>query len=141
MANSIESLQYLDSSFYEEDSYEFLIFYQFYKDWIVYDSEEIPYDTVYSLTTNFINFHGKIPFPETVLDDLYWSAVPLGTFRYKMLEDQSCSIIAKNDDTPGFIVEGMYWFNGFYYIVRDQDNIVQIKLFIDSNTHYLYSYP
>lgn len=141
MPISVESVKNIESSFYEEDSYEFLIFYQSIKDWIIYDSIDLSYETVLSLTNNFINFHGKIPFPEDILQDFYWSAVPLGVFRYNMLEDGSCGIVTKDNSIPGLIVEGMYWFNGFYYLVRSTENILQIKLYIDSDTRQMYSYP
>lgn len=141
MAHSIESTSLLTPTFYEEDSFEFLIFYQSYKDWIIYDSEQIGYDVVYSLATNFINFHGKIPFPEDVIEDSYWSVVPLGLFRYKMLQDGSYDIVDPPTDNLGYIVEGMYWFNGFFYLVKDNEKIIQIKLFIDSDTQAFNGYP
>jgi hypothetical protein len=138
---SIESLQSLDSSFFEEDSYEFLIFYQSYKEWKVYDSNEISNQVVLSLANNFMNFHGKIPFPEDILNDLYWSAVPINAFRYKLLQNLECGLVDPTDSQPGYIVEGVYWTNGFVYVVRDKNNIIQIKLFIDSETYTNYGYP
>jgi len=141
MSISIESIQSLDSSFYEEDSYEFLIFYQSYKDWKIYDSKEVSYQVVLSLANNFINFHGKIPFPEEVLNDLYWTTVPLNVFRYKLLDNFRCGLVDPADPKPGYIVEGVSWTNGFVYLVRDGKNIIQIKLFIDSETHKNYLYP
>lgn len=141
MAISIESLQSIDSSFFEEDSYEFLIFYQFYKDWLVYDSKELPHELVVSLANNFMNFHGKIPFPEDILNDSYWSAVPLNSFRFKLLNNLICGLADPSDINPGYIVEGSCWANGFVYIVRDDRAILQVKLFIDSDTHSNYGYP
>jgi len=138
---SIESIQSLDSSFFEEDSYEFLIFYQSYKEWKVYDSTEISNQVVLSLANNFMNFHGKISFPEDVLKDSYWSAVPLNAFRYKLLQNLECGLVDPNDPQLGYIVEGVYWTNGFVYVVRDKKNIIQIKLFIDSETYTNYGYP
>jgi len=141
MAISIESLQSLDSSFFEEDSYEFLIFYQFYKDWLVYDSKELSYELVVSLANNFMNFHGKIPFPEDILNDSYWSAVPLNSFRFKLLDHLRCGLVDPTDPSPGYIVEGSSWTNGFVYSVRDDKTILQVKLFIDSDTYNNYGYP
>ena len=141
MAISIESLQSIDSSFFEEDSYEFLIFYQFYKDWLVYDSKELHHELVVSLANNFMNFHGKIPFPEDILNDSYWSAVPLNSFRFKLLNNLICGLADPSDINPGYIVEGSCWANGFVYIVRDDRAILQVKLFIDSDTHSNYGYP
>lgn len=141
MAISIESLQSIDSSFFEEDSYEFLIFYQFYKEWLVYDSKELSHELVVSLANNFMNFHGKIPFPEDILNDSYWSAVPLNSFRFKLLNNLICGLADPSDINPGYIVEGSCWANGFVYIVRDDRAILQVKLFIDSDTHSNYGYP
>jgi len=141
MAISIESLQSLDSSFFEEDSYEFLIFYQFYKEWLVYDSKELSHELVVSLANNFMNFHGKIPFPEDILNDSYWSAVPLNSFRFKLLNNLRCGLVDPPDPDPGYIVEGSCWTNGFVYVVREDKTILQVKLFIDSNTHSNYGYP
>lgn len=141
MSISIESIQSLESSFYEEDSYQFLIFYQSYKNWKIYDSKEVSYEIVLSLANNFINFHGKIPFPEDVLNDLYWTILPLNTFRYKLLKNFQCGLVDPIDPKPGYIVEGVSWTNGFVYLVKDQKNIIQIKLFIDSETHKNYLYP
>lgn len=141
MAISIEALQSLDSSFFEEDSYEFLIFYQFYKEWLVYDSKELSHELVVSLANNFMNFHGKIPFPEDILNDSYWSAVPLNSFRFKLLNNLRCGLVDPTDPDPGYIVEGSCWTNGFVYVVREDKTILQVKLFIDSNTHSNYGYP
>jgi len=141
MAISIESLQSLDSSFFEEDSYEFLIFYQFYKEWLVYDSKELSHELVVSLANNFMNFHGKIPFPEDILNDSYWSAVPLNSFRFKLLDNLKCGLVDPTDPDHGYIVEGSCWTNGFVYVVREDKTILQVKLFIDSTTHSNYGYP
>lgn len=138
----IEHISLVDPTLYEEDSYEFLQFFQLYKQWHVYDSLIDDYDKVYELTENFINFHGKIPFPEDLkLNDSYWSVYPLGVFRYKLLSTGACSHVAEYDTRPGYIVEGMYWQNGFFYLVKDDSKIIQIKLFIDSDTKKFHAYP
>jgi len=138
----IEYISIVDPTLYEEDSYDFLQFYQFYYDWHVYDTLTHDYNLVYSLTENFINFHGKISFPEDLkLNDSYWSVYPLGVFKYKLLSDATCGHIADYDTRPGYLVEGMYWQNGFFYLVKDQNKVIQIKLFIDSDTKRNYAYP
>lgn len=138
---TIDILDSLDSSFYEEESNEFLIFYQLYKDWIIYDSFLCDPEIVLTLTENFINFHGKISFPENIpLKDGYWSTVPLGVFRYRMLSDGTPHIV-EFSSKDGYIVEGMYWTNGFFYRVTDNNKTIQLKLFIDSDTKFLHGYP
>ena len=138
----IENISSIDPTLYEEDSFEFLAFYQFHKDWITYDSSIHDYQTVYTLTENFINFHGKIPFPENLnITDSYWSVYPLGVFKYKMLETGLPYHIVPKNNKIGYIVTGMFWTNGFFYVVKDNEKIIQIKLFIDSDTKKYYSYP
>lgn len=138
---SIDILDSLDSSFYEEESKDFLIFYQLYKQWTVYDSFYHDPETVLTLTENFINFHGKINFPDDIpIKEGYWTTVPLGVFRYRMLSDGSWHII-EFSSKDGYIVDGMYWSNGFFYRVKDKDRIIQLKLFVDSDTKFLHSYP
>jgi len=138
---SLDILDKLDSSFYEDESCSFLTFYQSFKEWIVYDSDSIGLPTVYKLAEKFINFHGTIDFPEDmVVKDSYWTTVPLGIFKYKMLSDGS-PYIFDSIYKDGYLVEGMYWSNGFFYTVKNKSTIVQIKLFIDSSTKFSHSYP
>ena len=138
----IEHISLVDATLYEEDSYDFLQFFQFYNEWHVYDSLINDYDLVYKLTENFINFHGKIPFPEDLkLQDSYWSVYPLGVFRFKLLASGECAHVAFYDTKPGYVVEGMYWQNGFFYLVKEDSKIIQIKLFIDSETKKFHGYP
>jgi hypothetical protein len=51
------------------------------------------------------------------------------------------SLLNDYKNTPGYIVEGMYWDNGFFYLVRDQDKIIQSKMFIDLETKQRAAYP
>ena len=138
----IENISSIDPTLYEQDSFEFLLFYQTHKNWIVYDSSIHDPQTVYSLTQNFVNFHGKIPFPEDLkINDSYWSAYPLGIFKYKMLETGLAYHLTPKNNKLGYLVAGMFWTNGFFYLVKDENQIVQIKLFIDPDTKKQYSYP
>lgn len=138
----IENISSIDPTLYEEDSFDFLAFYQTYKDWTIYDSFVHDFLTVYTLTENFINFHGKIPFPENLnINDSYWSVYPLGVFKYKMLENGLPYHVVPKNNKLGYIVLGMFWTNGFFYVVKDEEKIVQIKLFIDLETRQQYCYP
>lgn len=139
---TVENIKDETSSIYEEDSYTFLQYYQFAKDWFLYDSSEIGLNTTFFLINQFSAFHGKIQFPnKDIVDDTYWSSIPLGIFRFKLLEDMSCGLATKINKTPGYIVEGSYWDNGFFYIVRDLNNIIEAKLFIDQYTKRTRDYP
>ncbi len=142
MPISVKEFDKIESSMDEEESYHFLRFYQNYKDWIIYDSDSVGLEQTTALIDFFAEFHGKIPFPDTVLEkDAYWSTTPLGIFKYKMLSDGSYTLIKDYKKTSGYIVQGSYWQNGFFYFVQDDKQIVQLKLFVDQNTFYEKQYP
>ena len=142
--NSIEKISQLESTIYEEDSWAFLSQMQL-SDWYVYDSDQIGLITTKMLADTFAAFHGKISFPKDMQNaqniDGFWSSVPLGVFRYKMLSDGSPYLVDTVKKVPGYIVEGIYWINGFIYLVRDDKEIFQLKLFIDRHTKLLQMYP
>lgn len=130
----------LEPTLYEEESYRFLYYYQLSSPWYVYDSDILSKEFVIPLITSFVSFHGKILFPEKVgIDSSYWSPSPLGIFRFLLQEDFSYNIISPYQ--VGYIVEGCYWSNGFYYSVYDSDNMIQAKLFVDEQTKLTYNYP
>lgn len=138
----IDNFDKVQPSMSEEESYHFLGFYQGYKKWFVYDSNTVGTEQATALIDFFAQFHGKIPFPNTVLDkDSYWSTTPLGVFKYKMLQDGSYTLINHYKKMSGYLVQGSYWQNGFFYFVKDQQQIVQLKLFVDENTFYEKQYP
>jgi len=139
---SIERLAGLEPSLYEEDSYHFLQYYQSSKDWYAYDSDSLGINTVVALANTFCAFHGKISFPDTAdIKDTYWSTVPLGVFKFKLLADMSCGLALPANKTPGYIVTGVYWENGFTYVVYDNDKIIQVKLYVDQYTKRTRDYP
>lgn len=149
ISGALEKILLTEPSLYEEDSYYFLAFYQAYKDWLIYDSKEIGISGVKALVDTFVSFHGKIPFPSLISDNFekdqivpkFWSAVPLGIFKYKMIESGTYHLLDSVKPVPGFLVEGAYWDNGFFYIVKNDDNIIEIKLFIDRETKSIHGYP
>jgi hypothetical protein len=131
-----------EATVYEEDSYTFLYYYQSAKDWVVYDSDTLGIYAVSHLIEQFGTFHGRIPFPEDFpLQDTFWSSVPLGVIRFKIYEDMTCGVVLSGNKKPGYIVEGCYWDNGFFYSVKDGENIIQLKLFLDPYTKEIQSYP
>lgn len=143
---SIEKISELEATLYEEDSHHFLVQAQM-SDWYVYDSDQIGLITAKTLADKFAAFHGNIYFPTYIheqhkIDSYgYWSATPLGVFRYKLLSDGSWYLVKTVKPKSGYIVEGIYWVNGFIYLVRDDKEIFQIKLFIDHHTKQIQLYP
>lgn len=139
---SVDSFLDLEPTLYEEDSYHFLKYYQQEKEWYIYDSQQVGLNTVRHLANNFCAFHGKIPFPSEVLEEkTFWSSVPLGVFKYKLLPDMSCGLVLSANKDLGYIVSGVYWNNGFCYVVLDNSEIIQIKLFVDHYTKRTREYP
>lgn len=139
----------MNPTLYEEDSYDFLAVNQF-ADWYIYDSDQLGLPSVLSLANTFMAFHGKVSFPwflknspsfKQYVEDGYWSSIPLGIFRYKMLSDGSPYLLSTVKNIPGYIVEGVYWLNGFVYLVRDEHEIIQLKLFMDKTTKEIQLYP
>jgi hypothetical protein len=141
LINDIEKIQLLDSTIYEEESYTFLQYYQYAKDWYTYDSNELGISTLKSVANTFTSFHGAVDFPHNDLAKDFWSSIPLGIFRYKMLSDGSPYLVDSIKHSNGYIVEGVYWNNGFVYLVRDKFELLQIKLFIDQKTKETQRYP
>jgi hypothetical protein len=141
---SVEKISELEPTLYEEDSFYFLIEAQM-SDWYVYDSDQIGLITAKTLADKFAAFHGKIYFPSYIQEqhrvEDYWSATPLGVFRYKLLADGSYYLVKTVKPRSGYIVEGAYWVNGFIYLVRDDKEIFQIKLFMDHHTKQIQLYP
>lgn len=141
LINDVKKLALLEPTMFEEDSFSLLQYYQLSQDWYVYDSHELGLNTVELLANKFTAFHGTVPFPKNPLAKDFWSTIPLGVFRYRMLADGSPSLVDTYLDTPGYIVEGIYWGNGFVYVVRDKDQLVQIKLSISKETKEIQLYP
>lgn len=137
---TIEALSQLEASLYEEESYSFLAANCF-ADWFIYSSDELGLENTKALANNFMSLHGNILFPKNELAESFWSPVPLGVFRYKMLENGKPYLVDSFKHVDGYIVEGAYWANGFVYLVRDDNKIIQIKLFIDKKTKEIQLYP
>jgi len=139
---TIENFDKFQPSMSEEESYHFLKFYQGYKKWFVYNSDEVGVEQATALIDFFSQFHGKIPFPNSVLEkESYWSNTPLGIFKYRMLDDGSYTLVNHYKNISGYLVQGLYWQNGFFYFIKDETKIIQLKLFVDENTFYEKQYP
>jgi hypothetical protein len=145
LVNTLDVIKTKEASFDEEGSFAFLKDLQFYKNWYVYSSKEYPLETITELANIYCYSHGMItlkPFEDKDDEEIkyFWSSVPLGVFRYKMIEDGSYASVSYFDKRPGFIVEGAYWLNGFVYQVRNQDFVLEVNLFIDDQTKLRYNY-
>jgi len=139
--DSLESILNKDANFSAEQSYYFLMFYQMHTNWNIYDSNEIGFEIVNQLATMYCNLHGKINISSKEKSVLsIWSADPLGVFRYRMDSQNFWQEIGYLNKIKGYIVEGAYWNNGFFYRVMNK-SIVQLKLYIDNVTMRGYSYP
>lgn len=139
------------SSWNEEKSFDFLQFIYSYQNWYSYTTKELDKETVLRLTDIFSLSHGKIIHPEHSSLD-FWSIEPINVFRYRMTADQYFEKIRYANpkyNVDGYIVEGAYWSNGFYYQVIDDnislDNYVneihELNLFIDKATFQIQNYP
>jgi hypothetical protein len=140
-SESFQSILEKDANFSAEDSYHFLMCYQFYTDWNVYDSDILGMDAVEQLVSLYCKFHGKINVSsrrKSVLS--IWSGDPLGVFRYRMDSQNLWKEIGFLNRIQGYVVEGAYWSNGFFYRVMDK-LVIQLKLYIDDMTLIGYSYP
>jgi len=136
-----------ESTLCEEDSFYLLSTFQnSLPDYVRYSTSDIfDLDSIVNLTTMFSTFHSRIKISESSTDSIA-SVVPLDVFRYKMLQDGSFHYIKTTPFAykPGYIVEGAWWSNGMYYVVREEsvfDNYLDVVLYIDQYTKGLYKYP
>lgn len=146
LMNTLEYIVKQEASFDEEDSYYFLKDYQLHTDWACYSSKDYPLDSIKQLANLFCYSHGMVPLVDKentnkYVDQHFWSSIPLGLFRYKMLEDGSWASVSIFNKSKGFIVEGVYWLNGFVYQVRNGDFVLEVNLFVDQKTKSRYNYP
>jgi len=125
----------------EEESYGFMV-QSCIDNWFIYNSDKLGVENVKALANNFMALHGTTFFPnKNEFFDEFWTSVPLGIFRYKMLADGTFYLVDSYKKIDGYIVEGVYWVNGFVCLVRDNIGIIQIKLFINEKTKNVQLYP
>lgn len=146
LVNTLNFISKKEATFDEEDSFHLLKDLQFYNQWFCYSSKEYPLSYIEELSNTFCLAHGMVSLsqdPSSIEDpsNYFWSSVPLGVFRYKMLEDGSWDNLTIFSKNKGFVVEGLYWLNGFCYLVRNNNFLLEVNLFIDKHTKIRYSYP
>jgi hypothetical protein len=140
--NLVDIIDTKDSTFDSEDSYYFLRDYILYKPWHVYSTEHYSVEIVSHLCKLFTAGHGQVFLVH--LDSntpTIWSSAPLGIFRYRMDSNNFWQEIGYLNKIKGYIVEGAYWNNGFFYQVKDEKKLIEMKLFIDDQTSIRYNYP
>ena len=138
----VDTIQSKESDFDCENSYFFLRDYILYKQWNVFSTKNYSFDIVSQLTKYFVDSHGQIFLSESTRNNSgIWSSFPLGIFRYRMDKNNFWQEIGYLDKIKGYIVEGAYWNNGFFYYVKDNKTIIEINLFVDDKTLIRYNYP
>lgn len=143
MLNSIfDTLKDTEATHDSEASFNFLKEYIFYTNWNFYSSKHYSSDLVLYLVKSFCLAHGQINLLNLEKNaNSIWSINPLGIFRYRMDSNNFWQEVGYLNKINGFLVEGAYWNNGFFYQVVDGKNVIEINLFIDENTKVRYKYP
>lgn len=141
---TLDTIHAIDATLDESDSYYFLDEYQkenylYYR----YSSPDIySFDELDMMSKNFCMFFGKI---KDISGNVLSSPISINVFRFILLADGSCSNYYTPRRKPGYVVEGMYWSNGMTYQVRedkkDEFEVYQKVLFVDSLTKTLHNYP
>lgn len=139
MSNLLLKTSIIESDYDEEDSHFFLQTMQARNDWFSYSSKEYPIDDVISAIETYIMLHATVDL-SAVLQGKFWTPKPVGGFRYKMTEDGSWASVVDYKPVPGFLVQGAYWSNGFYYLVSNGDFLLEANLFVDLFTKEQYNY-
>ena len=140
--NLLDNMENTESNFDCESSFYFLRDYILYQKWNVFSTKNYSFDVISHMTKLFISGHGQICIGQlTVNSSSIWSSSPLGIFRYRMDENNFWQEIGYLNKIKGYMVEGAYWNNGFFYHVKDEKTVIEINLFIDERTLTRYNYP
>lgn len=141
---TLQSIHRFESTLEEDDSYYFLS--EYIKEKVLHYIYKYPaynLTDISTLVNKFTLFSAKVR--DTIDNKSYSSNIPIGIFRYVLLEDLSWSRYYTVKRKPGYIVEGAYWSNGMFYQVREdiqQDfDVYEVTLMIDSITQKIYSFP
>lgn len=130
------------ASFDAEASYSFLREYRMYSDWNIYSTKNYSSEIILHLARSFSLSHGQIKLIDLrETSESIWSINPLGVFRYRMDLNNSWQDVGYLNKIHGYLVEGAYWNNGFFYQVIDNKEVLEINLFIDETTRIRYNYP
>lgn len=140
--NLVDNISDKDSTLDSENSYYFLRDYILYKPWHVYSTKHYSSDVVFHLCKLFTSSQGQVFLAHLNPNSpMIWSSAPLGIFRYRMDNDNYWQEVGYLNKIKGYLVEGAYWNNGFFYQVKDKETIIEMNLFIDDQTSIRYNYP
>jgi hypothetical protein len=139
MISLLQKTSIIESSYDEEDSHYFLENIQKDQSWYLYSSRDYSIDQITSAIESFITLQATVKLKNELFNN-FWTPKPIGAFRYKMTNDNSWAEISKLDPNLGFLVQGAYWSNGFYYLVSNDDFLLEANLFVDLFTKEQYNY-
>lgn len=128
----------MEPTFDEQDSYVFLASKQL-EPWQIYSSKDMPVDKVVQMIDNFTMLQASVDLSHMGMPK-FWTVQPLGSFRYVMNSEGSFESYTSYKPVQGYLVQGAFWSNGFYYIVSVKDFILEANLFIDFQTKLDYNY-
>lgn len=144
LVNTLDIIKDKEASYNEASSYNLLRDLQLYKEWNIYSSKDHPLPLIKDMANFFCYSHGMTLLdPKSNVespDSYFWSSIPVGILRYKLLEDGSYGECNMFDKRPGYIVEAAYWINGFVYQVRNNNFLLEVNLYIDNHTKNRYNY-
>lgn len=138
MITLLQKTDALDPSMDEEDSHFFLQVL-LKKNLNCYSSKDLPIDSVSSAIDTFVMLHATVDIPDKLAIKL-WTPKPIGVFRYVMDSEGSWHHILELNPFNGYLVQGAYWSNGFYYIVSHEDFLIEANLYVDDKTKEQYNY-
>lgn len=130
------------SDFDAESSYHFLKNLFHHQNWHCYSSDNFGLSSLETLIRLFVRSHAHVNLVNTKQNSPnIFSLEPLGIFRYRMDSNNFWQEIGYLNKYIGYIVEGAYWSNGFFYKVIDEKKFVELKLCVDETTFIRYNYP
>jgi len=138
MITLLQKTDALDPSMDEEDSHFFLQVL-LKKSWNPYSSKDISIDNVISAIDSFVMLHATVDLPDKLAIKL-WTPKPVGVFKYVMDSEGGWHHILELKPFHGYLVQGAYWTNGFYYIVSFEDFLIEANLYVDDKTKHQYNY-
>jgi hypothetical protein len=138
MITLLQKTTILEPSMDEEDSHFFLQNIM-KKNWNSYSSRNISIEEVTSAIESFVLLHALVDLPDK-FGITFWTPKPIGVFRYVMDNHLSWHQILEFNPFDGYLVQGAYWSNGFYYIVSYEDFILEANLYVDDRTKEQYNY-
>ena len=138
MITLLDRISIEESSYDEEDSFYFLNNLLKDNNWINYSSKDESLDISSAIQT-FIMLHANVEIPNKAINK-FWTPKPIGTFRYVLTNEFTWGLISEYNPVPGYLVQGSYWSNGFYYLLSNQDFLLEANLLVDIKTKEYYNY-